>query len=78
MAQAGFDMPVLILNNSPFYFDVHAAMGAAVSRAYNRAILSVIKAYPNKFLGIAAAPLQDIPERLSQPNSPLGNWGCIR
>lgn len=60
MAQEGFDMQVLIPNNSPFYYDVDASMGAAVSRAYNRAISRVLKAYPNKFIGIAAAPLQDI------------------
>jgi len=60
MAQDGFDMQVLIPNNAPFYYDVDAAMGANVSRAYNRAISRVLKKYPNKFIGIAAVPLQDI------------------
>jgi aminocarboxymuconate-semialdehyde decarboxylase len=60
MAQDGFDMQVLIPNNSPFYYDVDAEMGANVSRAYNRAISRILKKYPNKFIGIAAVPLQDI------------------
>src|SRR5215208_1012142 len=60
MAQDGFDMQVLIPNNSPFYYDIDAAMGAAVSRAYNRALSRILKAHPNKFIGIAAVPLQDI------------------
>ena len=60
MAQDGFDMQVLIPNNSPFYYDVDAEMGANVSRAYNQAIARIIKKYPNKFIGIAAVPLQDI------------------
>jgi len=60
MAQDGFDMQVLIPNNSPFYYDVDAEMGANVSRAYNQAIGRVLKKYPNKFVGIAAVPLQDI------------------
>jgi aminocarboxymuconate-semialdehyde decarboxylase len=60
MAQDGFDTQVLIPNNSPFYYDVDAAMGANVSRAYNQAISRILKTYPNKFIGIAAAPLQDI------------------
>lgn len=60
MAQDGFDMQVLIPNNSPFYYDVDAIMGANVSRAYNKSISRVLKRYPNKFVGIAAAPLQDI------------------
>ena len=62
MAQDGFDMQVLIPNNSPFYYDVDATMGAAVCRAYNQAISRILKAYPNKFIGIAAVPLQDIPQ----------------
>jgi aminocarboxymuconate-semialdehyde decarboxylase len=60
MAADGFDMQVLIPNNSPFYYDVDAALGANVSRAYNRAISRILKRYPNKFIGIAAAPLQDV------------------
>ena len=32
-----------------------------VSRSHNRAISRILKAYPNKFIAIAAAPLQDIP-----------------
>ncbi len=60
MAQDGFDMQVLIPNNSPFYYDVDAAMGANVSRTYNQAIARILKKYPNKFIGIAAVPLQDI------------------
>ena len=60
MAQDGFDMQVLIPNNSPFYYDVDAEMGANVSRAYNQAIARILQKYPNKFIGIAAVPLQDI------------------
>lgn len=60
MAQDGFDMQVLIPNNSPFYYDVDADMGADVSRSYNKAISRILKKYPNKFIGIAAAPLQNV------------------
>ena len=60
MAQDGFDMQVLIPNNAPFYYDVNAEMGANVSHAYNQAIARILKKYPDKFIGIAAVPLQDI------------------
>ena len=60
MAQEGFDMQVLIPNNAPFYYDVDGAMGANVSRSFNRAISRVLHRYPSKFIGVAAAPLQDI------------------
>ena len=60
MAQDGFDMQVLIPNNSPFYYDVDAEMGANVSRSFNKAISRILKRYPNKFIGIAATPLQNV------------------
>jgi len=60
MAQDGFDMQVLIPNNSPFYYDVDAAMGADVSRSFNKAISRILKRHPNKFIGIAATPLQNV------------------
>jgi len=60
MARDGFDMQVLIPNNAPFYYDVDGAMGASVSRSFNKAISRQLKRYPNKFIGVATAPLQDI------------------
>src|ERR1051325_9123251 len=53
MAQDGFDMQVLIPNNAPFYYDVDAALGANVSRSFNKAIAKILQRYPNKFIGIA-------------------------
>jgi aminocarboxymuconate-semialdehyde decarboxylase len=66
MAQDGFDMQVLIPNNAPFYYDVNGEMGANVSRAYNQSIARILKKYPNKFIGIAAVPLQDIELAISE------------
>ena len=60
MAQDGFDMQVLIPNNAPFYYDVDGAMGANVSRSFNKAIARILKKYPNRFVGIGPVPLQDI------------------
>ena len=60
MAHDGFDIQVLIPNNSPFYYDVDPEVGANVARSYNQAIARILKKYPNKFIGIAAAPLQDV------------------
>ena len=47
-------LAILLLTSTPPW-------ATAVSRAYNRARSRILKAYPNKFIGIAAAPLQDIP-----------------
>ncbi len=60
MAQDGFDTQVLIPNNAPFYYDVDAQMGANVGRSFNRAISRILERYPDKFIGIAPVPLQDV------------------
>ena len=60
MAKDGFDMQVLIPNNAPFYYDVDGAMGASVSRSFNKAISRILQRYPNKFIGVAPVPLQDV------------------
>jgi aminocarboxymuconate-semialdehyde decarboxylase len=75
MAQDGFDMQVLIPNNSPFYYDVDAAMGASVSRAYNRAISRILKKYPGKFIGIAAMPLQNVPLAIAEAEFAIKELG---
>ncbi len=60
MARDGFDMQVLIPNNAPFYYDVDGPMGASVSRSFNKAIARILQRYPNKFIGVAPVPLQDV------------------
>jgi len=75
MAQDGFDMQVLIPNNSPFYYDVDAEMGANVSRSYNQAISRILKKYPNKFIGIAAVPLQDVKRGIAEAQYAIQELG---
>src|SRR6266404_7272397 len=75
MAQDGFDMQVLIPNNSPFYYDVDPEMGANVARSYNQAIARILKKYPNKFIGIAAAPLQDVKRGVAEAEYAIQELG---
>jgi aminocarboxymuconate-semialdehyde decarboxylase len=75
MAQDGFDMQVLIPNNSPFYYDVDGEMGANVSRSYNQAIARILKKYPNKFIGIAAVPLQNIKLAIAEAEYAINELG---
>jgi aminocarboxymuconate-semialdehyde decarboxylase len=75
MTQDGFDMQVLIPNNAPFYYDVDAVMGANVSRSYNQSIARILKKYPNKFIGIAAVPLQDIKLAIAEAEYAINELG---
>lgn len=59
LAEGGFDMHVLIPNNSPFYYDVDPNLGASVCRSFNKAIARILKDHPNRFIGTAPVPLQD-------------------
>jgi aminocarboxymuconate-semialdehyde decarboxylase len=60
MVKEGFDAQVLIPNNAPFYYDVDGAMGASVSRSFNKAVARLLTRYPSKFIGVATAPLQNV------------------
>jgi len=75
MATDGFDLQVLIPNNAPFYYDVDAEMGASVSRSFNRAIARVMRRYPNKFIGVATAPLQDIRRAVAETEYAIKELG---
>ena len=75
MAQEGFDMQVLIPNNAPFYYDVDGAMGASVSRSFNKSIARILQRYPNKFIGIATAPLQNIDMAIAETEYAIKELG---
>ncbi len=59
MDECGFDMQVLIPNNSPFYYDIDPMLGASVCRSFNKAIAKILKNHPKRFIGTAPVPLQD-------------------
>lgn len=60
MAKTGFDRQVLLAQNSPFAYDVDPELGASVCRSFNNALARVLKKYPDKFIGLAVLPMQDL------------------
>jgi len=50
-------------------------MGANVSRSYNRAIARILKKYPNRFIGIAAVPLQNIKLAIAEAEYAINELG---
>ena len=59
MRKDGFDMQVLIPNNSPFYYDVEPELSAGVCRSFNESIARILTRFPKKFVGIAPVPLHE-------------------
>jgi aminocarboxymuconate-semialdehyde decarboxylase len=60
LAKLGFDRQVLVPNNAHFAYDVDPELGASVCGSHNNAIARVLKKYPNRFIGLAVLPMQDV------------------
>lgn len=60
MTKAGISLA--ILSNAPgqFYYNLEGKLGIIVSRKINDEIASLVKKYPDKFLGMATVPLQNV------------------
>lgn len=66
LAKIGFDRQVLVPNNGPFGYDVDPSLGASVCRSYNRAVSRVLQRHPDKFIGLAALPMQDVTRAIQE------------
>lgn len=66
LSKIGFDRQVLVPSNGPFSYDVNADLGASVCRSHNNAIGRVLKKRPNKIIGLAVLPMQDIDRAIQE------------
>lgn len=62
----GFDRQVLVPNNAPFAYDVDPELGASVCRSYNRAVSRVLQCHPDRFIGLAVVPMQDVDRAIEE------------
>lgn len=80
MAKAQFDMQVLVPRNGLFYHDVEPSLAASVCRSHNNAVGRIVSKYPDKFIGLAAVPLEDAglaAEELERAVSEQGHHGAV-
>ncbi|MFC1847671.1 amidohydrolase family protein [Chloroflexota bacterium] len=56
----GLDMEVISAAPANIFYEVNAEDGLSFAQSYNNAIAEVVRAYPDRFLGMATVPLQDI------------------
>ncbi len=59
MERKGVDLQVLSMMAPLARYDLDPELGAGYSRIQNAAIAKVVKAHPDRFVGIATVPLQD-------------------
>lgn len=62
MDRIGLDMQVISVAPTNIFYDFDAEEGLAFSRRYNDGIAEVVRAYPNRFLGMATVPMQAVDE----------------
>ena len=75
LEKIGFDRQVLVPNNAPFAYDVAPDLGASVCRSYNRAVSRVLQKYPDKFIGLAVLPMQDVDRAIEELNYAITELG---
>lgn len=66
LKKIGFDRQVLVPNNAPFAYDVDPELGASVCRSYNHAVARVLDRHPDKFIGLAVLPMQDVDRAIEE------------
>src|SRR3954464_1749331 len=59
MAFAGVDMQVVSITPQTFLYNQEAAVTDVTSRIQNDEIAKLVKAQPDKFMGLATLPMQD-------------------
>ena len=65
MAAAAVDMQVLSLG-PPMVYWAEPELGAELCRAFNDEIASIVRRHPDKFVALAAAPLQDVDAAIAE------------
>jgi aminocarboxymuconate-semialdehyde decarboxylase len=65
LAAADIDMQVLSATPQTYYYDQDPALAVTTSAIQNDQIAKLVKAYPDRFLGIATLPMQ-APERAAE------------
>lgn len=60
MKEMGLDMTVLSITPSQFFYHADGALAVRVARAQNDRIAALVGRYPQKFIGAATVPMQNV------------------
>src|SRR5690348_11966621 len=66
MAEASLDMHVVWQSSRPNIFWADGALGLALCQIINDEYSALMQAHPNRFIGIASVPLQDIEKAVAE------------
>jgi len=66
MNRTGLDMQAISISPNSILYNVDAEDGLIFSRKHNNGIAEVVRAYPDRFVGMATVPLQDVSMAISE------------
>ncbi len=75
MDDMGVDVHVLTINTGFFRYDRDAETGEAIAYECNAALEEMMDAYPERYLGLASVPLQDVPKAIEVMSHAMGEQG---
>jgi len=77
MDDMGVDVHVLTINTGFFRYDLDAEITTSIAHDCNAALKEMMDAYPERYLGLASVPLQDVPAAIDVMSHAMGEQGFL-
>ena len=71
----GVDVHVLTINTGFFRYDLAPEITTEIATECNAALKEMMDAYPDRYLGLASVPLQDVPTAIEMMTQAMGDMG---
>jgi aminocarboxymuconate-semialdehyde decarboxylase len=75
MDAMGVDVHVLTVNTGFFKYDLDAAVTREIADECNQELSGMMRAHPDRFMGLASIPLQDVPAAIEVMEHAVGEMG---
>ena len=75
MDAMGVDVHVLTVNTGFFRYDVDAQLARTIADECNDELAGMMRAHPDRFMGLASVPLQDVPSAIDVMTKAMGDQG---
>jgi aminocarboxymuconate-semialdehyde decarboxylase len=77
MDEMGVDVHVLTINTGFFRYDLDSEITTSIAHDCNAALKEMMDAYPDRYLGLASVPLQDVPAAIDVMSQAMGEQGFL-
>jgi aminocarboxymuconate-semialdehyde decarboxylase len=75
MDQMGVDIHVLTVNTGFFRYDLEPGLTSVIARECNEELAEMMRAFPDRFMGLASIPLQDVSTAIDVMAHAMGEMG---